>query len=128
MQADANGYVAVAPRTYHWMVRNDAQVVLASGEVVVEACATATAPPTATPPGGGVLPIEGSSPTPTGAVEAAVGVGAVPTAPPTDTAAAVADDSPSPMAAVVLFGLASAIAWVTLAARDRSRSRARDLR
>ena len=68
VQVDVNGDVAVAPGTYHWKVRNEAQVELASGDVFVEACTTATATPTATPPEGSVLPTEGTQ-APTGQVK-----------------------------------------------------------
>jgi hypothetical protein len=126
VRADVNGAVPVQAGLLHWAVRNAAQVELASGDLDVQACTTTT--PTSTP-GGGVLPVEGSSPTPTGGVEAAVGTGAAaPTVPPTDTAGAVNDDTSAPMVGWIILGLAAAIGWTALAARARSRARAGGLR
>jgi hypothetical protein len=126
VQVDVNGNVTVQAGLLHWSVRNAAQVELASGDVDVQACATSATPtPTATP-GGGVSPVEGATPTPTGGVEALVGStssDAAPTAPATDTASAVSDQTAAPMIGFILFGLATAIAWIALAARGRTRTR-----
>ena len=127
-----NGTYPLDPGTYTAIIRFEGETVEGPTEFTIEDCPAA---PTETPETV-VLPEEGVAPTPTGGVLPAVDSTTgdpTPTLPPTDTAAATEDgSSPASMVSLALFGLAAAMAWITLSFIERrmdpnapSRSRAK---
>ena len=124
---DVNGEAAVAPGTYAFSIRDNANVELASGDITVAPCTQAEPTPTPTPTPEGTptptpTPTPGTTPTPTPTPEDSVGGDtATPTLPPTDTVAGTTSSPTSDGWRVMLVVLAEILATVLVLTPKRDR-------